>query len=400
VAQHNQKSLINILFIQMPYFRFNTAGTIVSGAGVLSQLPELCSELCLKRPIVISDPGVVAAGLLDLLSGSLAQHDISWTCFSDVEPDPPESVIYAALEQAVNFGADGVIGFGGGSSLDTAKLVALMAKSGEKLADIYGIEIVKGSRLPLIQVPTTAGTGSEVTPIAIVTNRGGKSGVISQQLLPDVALLDAELTLKLPPAVSAATGVDAMVHAIEAYTSIHKKNPYSDLLAKEALQLLGLNIRPAVNQGDNINARQAMLLGACLAGQAFANAPVAAVHALAYPLGTRHHIPHGLSNALVLPHVLEFNAPQASKLYAELAPFIIPDISMAGDDRQITERLIAAIKSLLCDLNLPSRLSDLGVPQQDLKILADEAMMQQRLLTNNPRTVTYEDALTIYQSAF
>jgi alcohol dehydrogenase len=233
-----------------------------------------------------------------------------------------------------------------------------------------------------------------------VTNRGGKSGVISQQLLPDVALLDAELTLKLPPAVSAATGVDAMVHAIEAYTSIHKKNPYSDLLAREALLLLGRNIRSVVNQGDDINARQEMLLGACLAGQSFANAPVAAVHALAYPLGTRHHIPHGLSNALVLPHVLEFNAPQASKLYAELAPFIIPDISLVGDDQQITERLIVAIKLLLCDLKLPSRLSDLGVPQQDLKTLTDEAMMQQRLLTNNPRTVTYEDALTIYQSAF
>src|SRR5690606_32426162 len=296
-----------------------------------------------------------------------------------------------------------VVGFGGGSSMDVAKLVALLAHPNgqQSLKDIYGVGNARGQRLPLIQVPTTAGTGSEVTPIAIVTTgETTKMGVVSPLLLPDLALLDADLTLGLPPAVTAATGIDAMVHAIEAYTSKLKKNPLSDLLAREALRLLAANLDQAVHHGHNREARQAMLLGACLAGQAFANAPVAAVHALAYPLGGHYHIPHGLSNALVLPHVLRFNAPAARPLYAELAPLLLGERLRAGNAEQLCAQFIDELAALNERCGLPSRLRDAGLPEAMLRTLAGDAMLQQRLLVNQPREVNEADALAICQAAY
>ncbi|KZY10800.1 alcohol dehydrogenase, partial [Alcanivorax sp. HI0035] len=254
-------------------------------------------------------------------------------------------------------------------------------------------------RLPLIQVPTTAGTGSEVTPVAIVTTGATtKAGVVAPSLLPDLAVLDATLTLGLPAHVTAATGVDAMVHAIEAYTSAHKKNPYSDMLAREALRLLGGNLVTAVKEGDNLAAREACLLGAMMAGQAFANAPVAAVHALAYPLGGHFHIPHGLSNSLVLPEVLKFNATVAAPLYAELAP-ILSDRPFT-DANDGAQALIAALEALIDAVGLPVRLRDAGVTEESLETLASDAMLQQRLLVNNPRDVSEADALAIYKAVY
>jgi alcohol dehydrogenase class IV len=334
------------------------------------------------------------------LEAALTAGDMSYDSYTDVVADPPEAIIYKALEVLNAGGNDGVIGFGGGSSMDTAKLVALMAKSGETLDDIYGVGNAKGQRLPLILIPTTAGTGSEVTAVAIVTTgETTKAGVVATQLYPDVAVLDAELTVGLPPHITAATGVDAMVHAIEAYTSARLKNPYADMLAKQALTLLSENIMTATHDGKNVEARQAMLLGACLAGQAFANAPVAAVHALAYPLGGHYHIPHGLSNSLVLPYVMRFNAVEAKTLYAELAPFIMGH-AVEGDDDIVTEALISHIEKLIVDLGLPNTLKDMKVPEADLPKLASDAMKQERLLMNNPRPVSEADALAIYQAAF
>ncbi len=321
--------------------------------------------------------------------------------FAEVIADPPELVILAGTEQAKDHQADGIIGFGGGSSLDSAKLIALLARSGEKLSEIYGVEQAKGQRLPLILIPTTAGTGSEVTPLAIVTTGSTtKMGVSASQLYPDLALLDAQLTLGLPPATTAATGVDAMVHAIEAYTSAIKKNPYSDMLAREALRLMAANLHTATHQGDNLEARQAMLYGACLAGQAFANAPVAAVHALAYPLGGHFHIPHGLSNSLVLPHVLRFNAPAATNLYAELADLLIPERIDNCDAAEKTQRFVHWLGELTAELKLPTTLNSLGIGADDLPMLARDAMLQQRLLVNNPRPLTENDARTIYEAAY
>lgn len=252
--------------------------------------------------------------------------------------------------------------------------------------------------MPLVQIPTTAGTGSEVTNIAIVTTgETTKMGVVSPQLYADLAILDAELTLGLPPAVTAATGIDAMVHAIEAYTSKHKKNPLSDSLARQALSLLSGNLIAACENGSNLAARQAMLLGAMLAGQAFSNAPVAAVHALAYPIGGIFHVPHGLSNSLVLPHVMRFNLPEAAPLYAELARIVVPHAE--GTEEARAEALIVAMQQIATITGIERTLQQVGIQQSDLDRLADDAMLQTRLLGNNPREVTRADAYAIYAAA-
>ncbi|WP_339844064.1 iron-containing alcohol dehydrogenase [uncultured Halopseudomonas sp.] len=386
----------------MSPFLFATTAQILCESGSAVRLAELCKERGASRVMIVTDPGITKLGMLDSITPGFAKAGVAYEIFDEVQADPPESVVMAAVEQGRAMKADLVIGFGGGSSMDVAKLVAFLAhpNCSQQLSDIYGVGNAKGQRLPLIQVPTTAGTGSEVTQISIITTgETTKMGVVSPILLPDMALLDADLTVGLPPAVTAATGIDAMVHAIEAYTSKVKKNPLSDMLAREALRLLAANLDEAVHNGSNREARQGMLLGALLAGQAFANAPVAAVHALAYPLGGHFHIPHGLSNALVLPAVIEFNASAAEDLYAELAPLLVKDLK-AGDAASLTEQLVAELSALSPRSNLPTRLRDAGVPEDMLPQLAKDAMLQQRLLVNNPRELTEADALAIYRKAY
>ena len=281
-------------------FDFHSTRSILVQRGGSSQLAKIAQEQGARRVLIVTDPGVLSAGLLEKALSQFKELHMPVHIFSDVQADPPVEVIEKAVEVAQEYKADCVIGFGGGSSMDVAKLVALLSLGKEKLADIYGIGNAKGPRLPLILVPTTAGTGSEVTKSSVVTvSESEKKGGLSPHLLPDVALLDAELTLGLPAHVTAATGIDAMVHAIEAFTTKHLKNPMADCLAKEALRLLSNNLHRAVTAGNDIVARENMLLGACLAGIAFTNAPVAGVHALAYPIGARFHVPHGLSNSLV-----------------------------------------------------------------------------------------------------
>ena len=315
--------------------------------------------------------------------------------------DPPESVVMDAVAKARDFKCDSVIGFGGGSSMDVAKLLAVLINGKQLLPDLYGVDKVTGGRLPLIQIPTTAGTGSEATMVSIITTgETTKAGVVSRTLLADKIILDASLTAGLPAHVTAATGIDAMVHAIEAYTSKRLKNPLSDMLAREALRLLAANISTAVKQGDNLEARGAMLLGAMLAGQAFANAPVAAVHALAYPLGGNYHIPHGLSNSLVLPYVLRFNAPAAAELYAEIAGLIMPGKLLPDDPIAVTEMLADHFLVLAADLGLQTTLRQMDIAENDLPKLARESMLQQRLLINNPREVNLNDSLAIYRQAY
>ena len=384
----------------MKPFIFSTTKSIISEIGAVKRITEICSTLDISKPLIITDKGIVDIGLMQPLDTAFKQAGKEYFCFDQVVADPPVHIVLSAVAFAKEHKVDGIIGFGGGSSLDTAKLVALLANSDEQLSDIYGVDAIRGKRLPLILIPTTAGTGSEVTPIAIVTTGNTtKAGVVSSVLLPDVALLDASLTLGLPPHVTAATGIDAMVHAIEAYTSAIKKNPYSDLLAKQALTLLSNNIVEATFHGTNVEARQAMLLGACLAGQAFANSPVAAVHALAYPLGGHFHIPHGLSNALVLVHVMNFNLSHSADLYAELAPSISDSISLDGSNKQIAQALISFIAGLIKQLKLPVSLTEMGIGDSDINTLANDAMLQTRLLVNNPKPVTLEDVKQIYRQA-
>lgn len=385
----------------MDPFTFNTSRSIRFGTGSLGEIGGLVRGQIGARVMVVTDPGMMATGIIDQALASLADAGVEATVFSDVQADPPETMVMAAVEAARAAGAEGVVGLGGGSSLDTAKLVALLVPGTEELKDAYGVGNAKGPRLPLILVPTTSGTGSEVTPISIVTTgTNEKMGVVSPVILPDIALLDPELTYGLPPHITAATGIDAMVHAIEAYASASpNNNPISRMLATQALTLMGRSILKAVHEGSDTKARGDMLLGSMLAGQAFANSPVAAVHALAYPLGGHFHIPHGLSNALVLPHVLRFNIVTSPQPYAELAPYAFPELAKyEGQERAAAFCETLAELSAKCGLR--PNLRAMEIPQEILPKLASDAMNQTRLLVNNPREINEADALAIYQAAY
>ena len=384
----------------MPQFTFETTPKIICEQGAAKRLGEIARGLGMSQVFLVTDIGLMKAGLIDGALTSLSEAGVKVTVFSDVLADPPEVSVQAAVKAAALVHADGVIGFGGGSSLDTAKLVALLAKTSQELPAIYGIGLARGPRLPLIQVPTTAGTGSEVTPIAILTTpTHEKKGVVSPLLYPDVAVLDSLLTLGLPPAITAMTGVDAMVHAIEAFTSRSKKNALSDALAIKALQLLYANLPAAVSDGKDAQVRENMLLGSLLAGMAFANAPVGAVHALAYPLGGHYQLPHGLTNSLVLLPVLKFNLPAAESLYAELGRAILPELNSVSD-ALAASNFIEAIAAHVITMPYAQRLREVGVKEHELEMLARDAMNVQRLLINNPRDVQFADALSLYQSAY
>ncbi|ACA15333.1 iron-containing alcohol dehydrogenase [Methylobacterium sp. 4-46] len=383
----------------MTPFTFQTCPNILFEPGASAKLPDLVASFRAQRIMLVTDKGVRGAGLTRAAEAALASAGLKATIFEDVVADPPSHVVETAAALARAEGTDLVLSIGGGSALDTAKLVAYLARSDEPLDSIYGVGLAQGQRLPLILVPTTAGTGSEVTPISIVTTpTTEKKGVVSPRLLPDWAVLDPDLTLGLPAHVTAATGIDAMVHAIEAYTSRHKKNPISDQLARQALALLSGSIRTACSDGRNVEARSNMLLGSMLAGMAFANAPVAAVHALAYPIGAVFHVPHGLSNALVLMGVMRFNLPHAQTLYAELAPIFDPE-AVNLPTGEAAARFVESLAAICRDCGLPASLAEVGVREEDLARLATDAMKQTRLLVNNPREVTYQDAFAIYSEA-
>ncbi len=379
-------------------FDFHSTHSIVVERGGSANLAKRIVERGGKSVLIVTDPGVLSAGLLNKALPQFKELALSLQVFSDVQADPPVSVIDSAVKLAQDCKADFIVGFGGGSSMDVAKLVALLAPGKEKLVDVYGIGMAKGPRLPLILVPTTAGTGSEVTTISIVTvSESEKKGVVSPKLLPDVALLDAELTLGLPPHVTAATGIDAMVHAIEAFTTKRLKNPFSDCLAKEALRLLAGNLHAAVNAGNDIIVRENMLLGACLAGMAFTNAPVAGVHALAYPIGARFHVSHGLSNSLMLGPVMRFNIAQAHVMYSQLGQIIKPGLQ--GSTAEQAAQLADYLGGLASELGLPKRLAEVGITANDIEQLASDAMLQTRLLQNSPREITLADATALYREA-
>lgn len=374
---------------------FQTVPNICVQTGGASRLAEILTGIWprSKKVFILSDKILLELGLLEGALTSLTANGWAHECYDGIVPDPPETIVLDAAAKAKSFGADIIIGFGGGSSMDTAKLVAALVGSSQALADMYGVDQVNGERLPLALIPTTAGTGSEVTPVSIVTVDGSqKKGVSSPVLYADLALLDAELTIGLPKHITAATAIDAMVHAIEAYTSKIHKNPVSDDLALRAIVKLQGNIELVCDNGADIRAREEVLLGAMLAGQAFANAPVAAVHALAYPLGGTFHVPHGLSNSLVLPAVLEFNSSVAEKEYSELASAMGLQASSAA--------LIDEMVRIADVTGIERRLRDVGVSSSDLEQLADDAIKIERLLVNNPREMRREDILACYRDVF
>tara|TARA_R110002074_G_scaffold46750_12_gene120308 strand:- start:262 stop:1422 length:1161 start_codon:yes stop_codon:yes gene_type:complete len=386
----------------MKNYIFQTVPVLHFGEGCLARLPEQIAALRASRPMIVTDRGIVAAGLIAPVEQTLREAGLDSVIFDSVIADPPETIVLQAIEVAKAGGVDIVIGLGGGSSLDTAKVVAALAVDGaQPLADVYGVGTLERKGLPTILIPTTSGTGSEVTAIAILTTgKTTKAGIVSPYLFADVALLDPALTLGLPADVTAATGIDAMVHAIEAFTGRHAKNPVSDMLAIEALKLLTAHIETACMDGRNMEAREAMLRGSMLAGQAFANSPVGAIHALAYPLGGIYHVPHGLSNALVMPFVMQFNLEAAAPLYAQLADALDVPRGSENSNEARAQQFIDYLESLAVRVKAPRKLREIGIKQDATTELAEAAMLQTRLLVNNPRELALADAQRIYDAAW
>lgn len=344
-----------------------------------------------RRICIVTDKAVRTLGLLDGALVSLRSAGYDVMVFDDVVADPPESIVLEGAKRASEFKADLIIGFGGGSPMDTAKIIAHLAGSGQAIDTLYGVGLAKGARLPLMLVPTTAGTGSEVTNVAILTTgKTEKKGIVADVLYADRVLLDSSLTIGLPKMISASTGLDAMVHAIEAYTSLPQKNPLSDSLALSALSKLQGALEKVCIDGTDIQARTDMLIGSMLAGQAFSNAPCAAVHALAYPLGGFFHVPHGLSNALVVCEVMRYNLPNAEPYYSEIARHL--RIGDTGAD------LIIEMQRLKDAVGVPQTLRAVDIKRSAIPMMAKDAMTKDRLLKNNPRPMTYDAVIDIYEA--
>lgn len=377
-------------------FTFNPGPRLLAGPG---QAQTLAQKLPAGACLFVTDAELIRLGLTDAYRDAIgASREL--IVFDAVEADPSKETLLAATEAGRSAGVTSVVGFGGGSPMDVAKLASYLLGSGDELDTIWGVGLAKGHRLPLALVPTTAGTGSEATPISVITCEGGvKLAVNCAPLIADWAVLDATLTLGLPAHVTAATGIDAIVHSVEAYTSARLKNPLSDALAREALRLLTGNLLATIETPQNLGARSAMLLGAHLAGLAFSNAPVAGVHALAYPLGGLHHLPHGLTNALMLRHVLAHNLEAARDHYAELAEVVEPDCAVQGSQARAA-LLIERLDELAGKSGLALRLRDHGIAFDEAPLLAREAMKQTRLLVNNPCEISESDAQWLYEAAW
>ncbi|MGJ8564673.1 MAG: iron-containing alcohol dehydrogenase [Alphaproteobacteria bacterium] len=371
---------------------FQTVSDIRIEPGGAAKLDYYVEGLCRnKRVAIITDRGVRGLGLLDAGIDSLKSAGYSVFVFDKVVPDPPESIVLKGATAVRKFNAGLVIGFGGGSPMDTAKVIAHLAGCEQPLETMYGVGNAKGPTLPLLLIPTTSGTGSEVTNVAIITTgETAKKGVVADSLYASRVLLDANLTLGLPKSITASTGIDAMVHAIEAYTSIREKNPISDTLALAALRKLRNSIVEACDDGSNLEARNDMLMGAMLAGQAFSNAPCAAVHALAYPLGGFFHVPHGLSNALVLTEVMKYNQPKADHWYGEIAR----DLGVGQTGSDLVDEMLR-IKEATA---VPKTLTEVNIPADAIEMMAKDAMTKDRLLMNNAREMTFDATVKIYET--
>ena len=384
----------------MTGMEFYTNGHIVSEADSMRQkLGDLAKQYDATSAIIITDAGISDLGYVDIAQESLEQAGINVVIFDRVVADPPIEVVEEAIELARANQCNLVIGLGGGSPIDTAKIVALYPNDFQSVNELLEADISGFKKMPLFAIPTTAGTGAEATFVSVITAKdGSKKAIYTPKILPDVAILDATLTLKLPRHITAATALDAMVHCIEAYTSRTKKNPISDALAVKGLQMLWSNFYTVLHHGDDIDARADMLLGSTLAGIAFVNASVAAVHGLSYPLSINFHVPHGHANALVMCSVFTFNLPVAAPLYAELARAVMPIDTSGMTDIEAAHQFINQLKDFLKTSGLKYRLNELDITAQDIPALADMVInTYARLIETNPMDMSLEEVKMIYQ---
>jgi alcohol dehydrogenase len=366
---------------------------LVFGAHCARQLASDLPAAGCKRVFCVTSPQTRA------LSAALPATGIEWTDWSEVKQEPTIETLRQALSAARDFRADAIVGLGGGSAMDVAKLVAALLDGKQDIRDVFGIGKLTGRSVHLVCLPTTAGTGSEVSPNAILLDESEnlKKGVISPHLMPEASYVDPMLTIGVPPAVTAATGMDALTHCIEAYANKFS-HPLIDLYALEGIRLIAANLPAAVADGKNLNARTALALGSMYGGMCLGPVNTGAVHALAYPLGSEFHIAHGVSNAVLLPHVLEFNLPAAPARYAAIA--VALGAERGRDDTETAKRGLDRLRALSRSVGIPARLSDLGVPEIAIERMARAAMTVTRLLNLNVREVTLDDAIAIYRRAF
>ena len=395
---------------------FHSAGSLLFGPGAAQQLGDIAVRLRFKRILVVTDPILLKAGLVEHVHAPLNEAGVAVEIFSGGEPEPSMHAAANCLAAAREFYPDSVLGLGGGSNMDLAKATAIVIAHGGTLRDYVGDDKIPGPITPVLCVPTTAGTGSEVSAAAVLTDTDQhmKVGILSNFLRPRVAIVDPLLTLTCPPKVTADSGIDALTHAIEAFTAVDNAHfplppgersvyqgahPFGDMLAEKAIALIGQHLRRAVANGQDQEARAGMALAATMAGLSFSNVGVAAVHALEYPLGGAVHCSHGAGNGLLLPYVMRFNLPARRERFAAVARLLGEDVAGLTTE-QAAERAITGVERLRADIKIPPRLRDLGVKEEQLRSFAEKAFGVKRILRVNPRPVTVEDLEGILRAAY
>jgi alcohol dehydrogenase class IV len=394
---------------------FHSAGQLLFGRNATRQLGEVAIGVGIKRLLIITDANLLRAGMVDPVLESLSEAAVTVELFSGGEPEPSMRAAFAAIGVGRDFRPDAVLGLGGGSNMDLAKVAATVLAHGGTPGLYVGDGKIPGPVLSLICLPTTAGTGSEVSAAAVLTDTENqiKVGILSNHLRPRVALVDPLLTVSSPAKVSADSGIDALTHAIEAYTAVDNarfplspgersvyqgRHPMGDMLAEKAISLIGQHLRRAVANGQDLEAREGMALAATLAGMAFSNVGVAAVHALEYPLGGATHCSHGAGNGLLLPYVMRYNLPVRMREFARIAALLGEDV--AGlDDEMAAHRAIVAVEKLRADIGIPARMRELGVTEEQIPGFAEKAFAVKRILRVNPREVTLEALEGILRAA-
>ena len=372
------------------------AGRVNAGPGSIDSLKEVVADFNARNVLIISDKGVAGAGLIARPQALLEEAGASVSIIDDTPPEPSVEQVESILAAAQGTAWDLVIGIGGGSAMDVAKIVAVMLNNDVKLRDLLNKAPIPRRGIPTVMVPTTAGTGSEATPnsIILVPEDELKVGIVSPKLMPDCVILDPQMTLGLPPAITASTGMDALCHAIECYTS-KKGNPFSEMIALKAIRLISRSIREAFKNGKNLDARHDMLLGAFYGGMCIATSSTTAVHALAYPLGGKYRIAHGISNAILLPYVMQFNAVGNEAKFRDIAEAMGIDIARLSD-AEATQAFIAALFAFNHDLEIPTNLKRWNITEADLETLVEGAAKVTRLLDNNPRPMNKDDIRAVY----
>lgn len=380
------------------HYHFQTASHIVSGAGSLDLLGEKLDGLGLSELtsiFILTQPSIVSLGYADHIKRELAKKGIASEISTEIKPEPTEGNIADVYHTFLTGEHDAIIGIGGGSVLDAAKILAVLRTNDQPISALVGTNLVEKRGVPTILIPTTSGTGSEVTPNAIVTfpEKELKIGMVSPHLLPDLVILDPALTLNLPKSITAATGMDAFTHALESFIS-NKANPFSDMFALESMRLISGSIQEAYHHGDNMKARENMLVGAMYGGMALTSAGTAAVHAMAYPLGGKYKISHGVANSMLLPHVTAFNADHITDRLEHVARAI--GLAGARTKQELAEHVIHQIEEWTADLHIPQQLKAFGVSKEDVPALAQAASEVKRLMDNNPKPMSVSDIEQVY----